>query len=246
MLYHCLLNSLSKEAKTKVQLFQAEYIVMNDNGTIVPSGNLLLKIIVRESHLDTNATTTSIRRKLSSLDKYINTINNDVTKFNAYVKGLLMALSARGERTEDLLSNLFKGYKAVSDRTFIRYIDTKIEKYEEGEDLNPETLMQLANNKYKVMKENDTWEAPSAEEEKIMALQAEVRRMQKSGKSSRKREAPRSEKSSSSPSARRGESRNITSINRAGEWKEKPDWMFVMPNKAEIAKPKKWRNKDWW
>lgn len=75
MMYQCLLNSISKEAKKKVQVWESEYIMMNDQGTIIPSGNLLLKVIIRESHLDTNATTQSIRTKLSNLDIYINTIN---------------------------------------------------------------------------------------------------------------------------------------------------------------------------
>lgn len=82
MIYHRLLNSLSKESKVKVQIWENEYIVENDDGTRVPSGNLLLKVIIRESHLDTNATTQSIRTKLSNLDGYINTINNDVSNFN--------------------------------------------------------------------------------------------------------------------------------------------------------------------
>ena len=56
MLYHCLLNSLTKEARIKVQMWEQEYIIKNDQGTVVPSGNLLLKVIIRESHLDTNAT----------------------------------------------------------------------------------------------------------------------------------------------------------------------------------------------
>ena len=55
MMYKCLLNSLSKEAKIKVQVCESEYIIMIDEGTYVPSGNLLLKVIIRESHLDTNA-----------------------------------------------------------------------------------------------------------------------------------------------------------------------------------------------
>ena len=42
------------------------------------SGNLLLKVLVRESHLDTNATTSCIRTQLSSLDKDMMTISNDI------------------------------------------------------------------------------------------------------------------------------------------------------------------------
>ena len=85
----------------------------------------MLKIIIRESHLDTNATTTTIRNKLSSLDVHIPTIGYDITKFNGYVKMLIDSLHARGEVTHDLLPNLFKGYKAVSDKKFLNYVSHK-------------------------------------------------------------------------------------------------------------------------
>ena len=156
MLYMCLLNSLTKEAKMKIQIWESEYIIENDQGTKVPSGNLLLKVIIRESHLDTNATTQSIQTKLSNLDRYIVTIGNDITKFNGYVKGLVQSLTARGERTEDLLSNLFKGYQAVSDRNFIKYVNNKQEKYEEGKRYTPDQLMQLADNKFRLLKEKES------------------------------------------------------------------------------------------
>ena len=66
-------------------------------GTMVPSGNLLLKVIIRESHLNTNMTTQSIRRKLGNLDEYIVKIDSDITKFNSYVKLLVNSLTARGK-----------------------------------------------------------------------------------------------------------------------------------------------------
>ena len=163
----------------KVESWESEYLVTNDEGTMVPSGNLLLKVIIRESHLDTNATTQSIRMKLSNLDEYIVKIESNITKFNGYVKFLVNNLAARGQRTEDLLTHLFKGYQAASDRTFVRYINEKMERYEEGEDIHSDTLMQLADNKFRLMKERGTWDAPSAEEEKILALQAEVEKLKK-------------------------------------------------------------------
>ena len=80
MLYHCLIGSLSKAGGTKVMVWEEQY---NINGK--PSVNILLKIIIRESHLDINATTTSIINQLSSLDQFITTIGCDITKFNAHV-----------------------------------------------------------------------------------------------------------------------------------------------------------------
>ena len=84
------------------------------------SGNLLLKIIIPESHLDSNATTMVIHQQLSSLNTYINTIGCDITKFNVYVHNLLKGLALRGETTNNLLSNLFKGYQAVSNHTIVK------------------------------------------------------------------------------------------------------------------------------
>jgi len=60
-----------------------------------------------------------IQAKLSTLDSYIMTIRCDITKFNAYVKDLIDSLTARGEMTQDLLANLFKAYKAVTDYEFV-------------------------------------------------------------------------------------------------------------------------------
>ena len=239
MMYQCLLNSMSKEAKIKVQVWESEYIVMNDEGTFVPSGNLLLKVIIRESHLDTNATTQAIRTKLSNLDLYIQTINCDITKFNGYVKQLIMSLSARGHRTEDLLSNLFKGYLAASDKVFIKYINHKMEKYEEGEEILPDKLMQLADNKFRLMKEKGIWNAPSEEEEKILALQAEVQQLKRAGSRTKREPA---NKSGAKLKNRRGASKDKSASNPNA----KPDWMLTKPLAKNIAKSREWKGRKWW
>ena len=141
---------------------------------VKPSGNILLKIIIRESHLDSNATTTSIRNQLSSLDQFITTIGCDITKFNAHVQMLLESLASSGETTHDLLSNLFKGYAATSDTTFTSYIERKQEEYEDGMNIKPTAIMSLGDKKYKTLKIKATQNAPSQEEEKILALKTEI------------------------------------------------------------------------
>jgi len=60
------MNSLTKEAKAKVMIWRQDYTVLD-----TPSGVALLKIIIRESHVDTCSTVLHIREKLSSLDTYI-------------------------------------------------------------------------------------------------------------------------------------------------------------------------------
>jgi hypothetical protein len=146
-----------------------------------PSGVLLLKVIIRESHsLDSNATTAMIRTKLlSSLDTYIATIASDITKFNQYVKLLVQLLHTRRETTTNLLTNLFKGYTAASNQIFQSYIERKLETWEElgGDDdtMSADVLMALANEKFKIMKNKGAWNAPSANEEKMTALIAQDR-----------------------------------------------------------------------
>ena len=240
MLYMCLLNSLTKEAKMKIQIWESEYIIQNLQGTKIPSGNLLLKVIIRESHLDTNATTQSIRTKLSNLDRYIITIGNDITKFNGYVKGLVQSLAARGERTEDLLSNLFKGYQAVSDRTFLKYVGSKQEKYEEGKQYSADQLMQLADNKFRLLKEKGVWDTPSESEEKILALEAKIAELTRSSKrnSTQKRKKRGTEENGENPGKKQS---------TAGRpQQEKPAWMFQRPTEAELNKPKMWNGRQWW
>jgi hypothetical protein len=102
MLYHCLMASLSDEAKEMVLIWADDYQLEIDDKRYC-SGVALLKVIIRESHIDTNASANQIRTKLSNLDEYIATVEYDVGKFNQHVKLLVQALTARNQSTSDLL-----------------------------------------------------------------------------------------------------------------------------------------------
>ena len=222
MLYRCLMNSISKEGKRKILVWEDQYQI-----GAYGSGNLLLKIIVRESHLDTNATSASIRKKLTNLDRYLPTIGQDITKFNTYVKLLIDGLRSRGEATNDLLINLFKGYSACSDREFIEYIKRKEDAFEEGQQITPDQLMKYADEKYKTLLQKGTWNAPDANEEKILALQVEINKL-KSKSGSKKKKAAKSKSST-----------------KNGTRKEKPAWFGKRPKEAELTKPKEWNGIKW-
>ena len=172
MLYQCLMASLSSDAKKKVLIWSDQYQIEIDDKKY-SSGVALLKVIIRESHLDTNATTNQIRTKLSNLDTYIPTVNSDIGAFNQYVKLLIQSLTARNQSTSDLLINLFKGYGAVSDEEFRGWLNRKQEAHEEGKEITPDELMMTAKNKYDAMVEKGIWNAPTAEE-KIVALEAKL------------------------------------------------------------------------
>ena len=169
-LYRCLMASISKEGKKKILIWENQYTV---NG--LGSGNLLLKIIVRESHLDTNATSASIRTKLTDLDRYLPTIGHDITKFNTYVKLLIDGLRSRGETSHDLLVNLFKGYMACSDREFVAYIKRKQDAFEEGTPIQVDNLMKNAADKYKTLLQKGKWNAPDVNEAKLWHFKLRLR-----------------------------------------------------------------------
>ena len=117
---------------------------------------------------------------LASLDEYMPSVGDDITKFNQYVCAQIELLKARGCETHDLTVNLFKAYATVKDSKFREYIAQKESEYEENnEDLAYDKLMLFAENKFKIRKVRNQWNAPTPEEEKIIALEAYIKKMGK-------------------------------------------------------------------
>jgi hypothetical protein len=68
-----------------------------------PSAMLLLKTIIEETSIQTNATNTTIRTRLASLAEYMVKIGLDIPKFNQYVEENISALTACGEESSNVL-----------------------------------------------------------------------------------------------------------------------------------------------
>ncbi len=216
-LYKCLHNSLSKVGRDKVTLHREAYCIGGQ-----PVGVLLLKTIIQQSHIDTNATTSAIRHALATLDTYMPVVSYDITKFNQYVRTQLEALQARGETTHDLTTNLFRAFLTVKDKDFKEYIKRKESDYEENnERLEPEKLMSLAENRYKIRKLRGIWNAPSPEDEKIIALEAKLKQL----------ETQADNKTNTS----KGNQKRKSTVE---------DWMLVKPKPGE-PEDKQVNGKDW-
>ena len=114
MIYKCIMNSLLLEAKTKVNIWSNQYSLGS-----YKSGSLLLKVVIREYHLDTNVTTSQIRIQLSTLDDFMAARVHDISKFNGDGKVLLDLLKARGETKNDLPNNILKGYIACRNKVSV-------------------------------------------------------------------------------------------------------------------------------
>eukprot|EP00978_Attheya_sp_CCMP212_P033086 scaffold131938_cov70-Attheya_sp.AAC.2 len=207
MVYECLSKSLQVSALndvlTKIETFTERNL---------QSGPLFLNTIIKKAAINTRSTTTHVRTSLSSLDRYILTIDCDLHLLHLYVKGLKRDLTARGETSSDILFNLFKGYAAVKDLDFKEYIKAKKSAYEDGTlDLEEETLMDIAQNKFDALVQDGTcWNRPTKEQEQNIALTATIENMAKSNATankdiSKKSKPDKKKSSSNSPRENEGE-----------------------------------------
>lgn len=229
-LYFCLRNSLSEAGLARMAVHETTYTV---NG--IPSGIVFLKVLIAESDVDTHATASHIRMQLQELDQYMESVSSDIIKFNLHVKTLLKALSRRRQVTHDILTNLFKGYKAASDKPFVEYIERKQEEHEEGIDLNHNTLMTMAVNKYKIRLRRQEWSKPSENETKLLALQSEIKLLKKRG--------ARTPTKSTNPSDDKEKDRRRKDKEASAP---RPAWMKVQPTAEEKGKSKTVGGKDYW
>jgi hypothetical protein len=213
MFQSCLMASLSTVGRNKVTTRAKDYTT--DDGR--PSGLLLFKVIIQESTIDTNATTSAIRDELANLDTKIGELGYDIKKFNNHVRTQEEALAARGATTHDLTTHLFKAYQEVPDTKFQEYIAQKQNDSEEAlEELKPDKLMKWAELKYSIRKRQGKWNAPSPDQEKILALEAEISKLKKA--------APSKKTTSKNPKKSNGGNRR-TKSNGGGQddsWKKKP------------------------
>ena len=152
-------------------------------------GPLFLEHIISKSHIDTNATVSTVRMRLDSLDKYMEKIDSNIKEFNHYVKEQLDALAARGHIQDEnaLLFNIIKGYMAADDKDFRDYIMRKQQDYNEGDDITPDHLMELAENMYNKAQEQEKWRMQTDEQKQIVALTAKVEGLEKSNKALKKK-----------------------------------------------------------
>jgi hypothetical protein len=179
MLCQCLLNSLSLDFLKTITPDSASYnlpAIVLANGA-VPVGPLLLRIIISRAHVDSRATVSFIRTSLTKLDEKMIELDSDIVKFNTYVRTQVNNLAKRGQTTDDLLINWFKGYKVADDVEFQDLIRRKKNDYEEGKDVDAKSLMVDTDMKYRARCLYSEWAAPTKEQEQILALTARVEQL---------------------------------------------------------------------
>jgi hypothetical protein len=235
-LYKCIMASLSVQGNANVNIWKNQFHHNNVSG-----GISVLKVIIRESSLDANATTESLRRELTELDAFAISVNGDVSQINARAMLIVEGLAARGQTTTELVTNLFKAYETIKDGEFNRYIKNKKDVNDEQRTpMNPHTLMVLAADKYKNMKKRGEWNAPTADDGRILALKTEIKALKK--KIEVKRQKKNADPVTVKPDTKAGSPPGAETREKL----VKPEWLLnhVHPS-GDVKKPRKWNGVEY-
>lgn len=170
-MYEFIRDSLTESARVRLSV-EKEKFLLNDT----PDGPCYLKVLLIKFFVETTATNFYLRESLSLLPTKIKELKSDIAKFNDHVDSIVLDLAAGGETSSDLLMYLFKSYLLVEDKVFNQFILNKKEKYEEGDPaITPQALMDMALIKFNTLRQSKTWKVKTPEEEKLIALTAQLK-----------------------------------------------------------------------
>ena len=162
-------ESLEDNFKLEVYMNAGLYTV---GGTEV--GELFLWQVIKLVNADTRATVGHIREALTMLPSVVIKLNSDVKEINKWVNNQMAALTSRGHKSEDLMTNIFKGYAAVQDKLFVAYIADLRTQYEDGRiDMDADKLMMMGYQKFKNLGLSEVLTAP-ADKADIVALKTQT------------------------------------------------------------------------
>ena len=192
MFYYFLSDSLTYEFHAAVLLYAEMYTVTN-----IPVASSLLKQIIILTRIDNPASTMHIHETLIESRSKLVTLKGNITEFNQWVRKQTGRLHAREQEAVDLLYYLWKAYKAAPDEEFVTYIKYLKSQYDDGRaTFTAEDLMVCAENKYEacLLDEENVWGKPTEEQEKIVAMSAEINSLKKewggtSGKNTKPKQA---------------------------------------------------------
>jgi hypothetical protein len=243
ILHDLLMASLTTTGLVRIQIWHAQYTI-TVGGVKYDCGLSLFKVIVHKSYLDSNATVLTLRLNLLNLDKYITNNGNDLVAFHAYVQSQVDGLAARGERTEDLTVNVFKGLKQVSNQKFQDFLMMIQNQHEDGS--VPQTVQDLllkVLNFYKNKVQRLKWEQPTEQDNTILALAAQLKSAIK------KKDGKPGGKGKKRVSFQKGKQySDEAKAARASKNEPKPDWIVnsVAPTHANLHKYRTWNGTKWY
>jgi len=137
---------------------------------------LMYKIVMRLATIDSVATTQTLQDNLQNLGVFAVTVKGVIDKINVEFDTNYSQLLVRGATLDDPIGILFEAYLLVPCYNFTKYIGTKHDEYLDGNlsSLTHEAMMSMAKCKFGFLKTKGKWGAKSPDDEKIVAMAAEI------------------------------------------------------------------------
>jgi hypothetical protein len=173
MMAQCLKKSLTVAALARLEPYQSQYLFDG-----VKYGPLMYKVIMRLATIDSAATNETLRANINNLPHYAASVNGDVDLINSYFDVNMSQLLACGQTVDDPIAKLFDAYLAAPNATFKQYIAKKQEDYYDGnlgQNFTYETLIAQATAKFTYLTTRKLWGAKSPDEERLIALIADLK-----------------------------------------------------------------------
>ena len=232
MMSMCLNKSLTASAKASLLTYRNEYTF--DGVEYAP---LMYKIIMRLATIDSVATTQTLRDNLQNLGVFAVTVKGDIDKINAEFDTNYSQLLARGATLDDPIGILFEAYLLVPCYNFVKYIGTKHDEYLDGNlaSLTHEAMMSMAKRKFDFLKTKGKWGAKSPDDEKIVAMAAEI----KSLKGQLKLDPKLSAIAGKGDDKKDSKKKNKKNTNNKREQKKDEAWKKEPPKAGESKEGKK-------
>ena len=217
-------GSLTGEARNKVTTYANHYTF---DGYI--SGPILLHAVIACTHIDTRAASEHVLRDLENLGAVMVQLNSDVEAFNLYVEGKHRELRARGMTDTAAVTHLFQGYEAAADEAFVMWIKRHHDNTDDGTaNFTTEQLMLMASRKYADMRYAGTWAKPNADQERLIALTGEVKKITKTLKKPAQKSNNKGNTSNNSNKSANQATRPI---------RQEDEWRYMIPT-ADAPKTK--------
>ena len=173
MMFEFLHNLLTSVACAHVTIKPNKYIVGPDNTT---DRHCFLKAILLKFHVETLATNYHLMTQLIALPKTIMTLHSNIATFNLKVTEIMTELAIGNEDLSNLLMYLFLVYLEAEDKDFITFIKMlKMHHDSEIEQIMPQQLMDQAITCYHQGIQDRLWKAPTAEQEQLIVLTAQLK-----------------------------------------------------------------------
>jgi len=140
-------------------------------------GPMLYKAIINKTIVDNHHTTAFLEDRLEKLPEFMIDVDSGVGELNKEFREITALLEGRGKTGIDGMKYLFRAYAVCKDPKFRAYIERKEEEYNDSypnTTLTPDQLMQQAQNKFTLRQRANVWGTKSKEEERIVALAAEL------------------------------------------------------------------------